>query len=267
MRSRATRSALSSADRYRRPSVRVPDDLEGLTQLLMSGGFVAADEEAAELLAAADGDRARLEAMVARRQTGEPLAWITGTVEFCGRWPKVDEGVYVPRWQSEPLAQRAVSRLPADGIAIDLCTGSGALAATLNAERPGARVVASDIDARSVANARANGVEAYEGDLFAPLPQDSRARGRRRRRRPVRPDPGAGAAAARHVHVRDGARLRRRADGTDILRRVLVDALSFLAPGGALLLEVGGSQDGDLTRTSPGSATSTRARSSTSTAI
>src|SRR4051794_7064579 len=108
--------------------------------------------------------------MLARRLSGEPLAWITGTAEFCGRWLRVDPGVYVPRWQSEPLARRAVERLPADGIAIDLGTGSGAIAAILGASRPGARVLASDIDPRAVANARANGVEAYEGDLFAPLP-------------------------------------------------------------------------------------------------
>jgi release factor glutamine methyltransferase len=227
--------------------VRVPDDLEGLTQLLMSGGFVAADEEAAELLAAADGDREQLEAMVARRQTGEPLAWITGTVEFCGRWLRVDEGVYVPRWQSEPLARRAVERLPSDGVAIDLCTGCGAIAATLSAERPGARVVASDIDARSVANARANGVEAYEGDLFAPLPQELLGR----------VDVVAGVVP--YVPTPGLERLQRDTftfetplaydggpDGTDILRRVLVDARAFLAPGGALLLEVGGSQNGDL---------------------
>jgi release factor glutamine methyltransferase len=227
--------------------VRVPDDLEGLTQLLMSGGFVAADEEAEELLAAAAGDHERLEAMVARRQTGEPLAWITGTAEFCGRWLRVDEGVYVPRWQSEPLARRAVERLPAGGIAIDLCTGSGAIAATLNAERPTARVVASDIDPRAVANARANGVEAYEGDLFAPLPQGLEGRvdvvvGVV----PYVPTPGLPLLQRDTFTFETPLAYDGGPDGTEVLRRVLIDALEFLSPGGALLLELGGSQDGDL---------------------
>ena len=110
----------------------------------MRAGFVAAEEEAAELLAA-PGD---LEAMVARRLTGEPLAWITGTAPFCGLWIRVDPGVYVPRWQTEALAWRAVERLPTDGVAIDLCTGSGAIAKVLMTHRPGARVVASDVDPR-----------------------------------------------------------------------------------------------------------------------
>ena len=100
---------------------------EDVAARLERAGFVAAEEEAAELLAAG-GD---LDALVARRLTGEPLAWITGTAPFCGLWIRVDPGVYVPRWQTEALARRAVERLPADGVAIDLCTGSGAIATVL----------------------------------------------------------------------------------------------------------------------------------------
>jgi release factor glutamine methyltransferase len=74
-----------------------PGELESLTATLARAGFVAADEEAAELLARADGDAPLLAALVARRLTGEPLAWITGAQEFCGRSIRVDPGVYVPR--------------------------------------------------------------------------------------------------------------------------------------------------------------------------
>ena len=55
---------------------------------------------------------------------------------FCGLEVRVDHGVYVPRWQSEPLARRAAARLPPSGIAIDVCTGSGAIAMTLRVARP-----------------------------------------------------------------------------------------------------------------------------------
>src|SRR4051794_30852448 len=134
----------------------------GLRELLARNGFVAADEEAAELVEAAGGERGRLDAMVARRLTGEPLAWITGWADFCGRRITIHPGVYVPRWQTEPMVERALERLPNRGTAIDLCTGSGAVATVLGAKA--ARVVASDLDPKAVACARANGVEAYAGD-------------------------------------------------------------------------------------------------------
>jgi release factor glutamine methyltransferase len=78
-----------------------------LAQQLAAGGCVAPEEEAAELVrAAADGSRP-LEDLVARRLSGEPLAWITGFVRFCGLRVHVDPGVYVPRPQTQALARRA----------------------------------------------------------------------------------------------------------------------------------------------------------------
>ena len=149
----------------------VPNDRAALAELLADAGFVAADEEADELLARAAGDVRAPRGARRAPPHGRALAWITGTVSFCGLEIRVDRGVYVPRWQSEPLARRAAQRLPANGVAIDLCTGAGAIARTLMAAQPGARVVASDLDERAVACATANGVEAHHGDLFAPLPQ------------------------------------------------------------------------------------------------
>jgi release factor glutamine methyltransferase len=219
------------------------NDREGLTELLARAGFIAADEEAGELLASAAGDVEVLESLVRRRLTGEPLAWITGSVCFCGVDVRVDPGVYVPRWQSEQLARRAVERLPSNGLAIDVCTGSGALAKTLMTNRPGARVVASDVDERAVACATANGVEVYHGDLFAPLPQTLEGR----------VDVVVGVVP--YVPTPDLPLLQRDTftfestlaydggvDGADILRRVLIDSRRFLRRGGALLLEIGGEQ-------------------------
>ncbi|MDX6410111.1 MAG: release factor glutamine methyltransferase, partial [Gaiellaceae bacterium] len=136
---------------------------------LAAAGCVAAEEEAAELLAAA-GDPAELDAMVTRRTRGEPLAWVVGAVDFCGIRVKVAAGVYVPRWQTEPLARRAAALLPADGTAVDLCTGAGAIACVLQASARGATVVATDVDPAAVACARENGVDALLGDLDGPLP-------------------------------------------------------------------------------------------------
>jgi release factor glutamine methyltransferase len=185
----------------------------------------------------------RLDALVARRLTGEPLAWITGTAPFCGMWIRVDAGVYVPRWQSEPLAWRAVERLPADGAAIDLCTGAGAIARTLMTHRPAARVVASDIDERAVACAVSNGVEAYRGDLFAPLPRTLEGRvdvvvGVV----PYVPTPGLPFLQRDTFTFETPVAYDGGPDGTDVLRRVLRDSPRFLRRGGALLLELGGDQ-------------------------
>ena len=52
------------------------------------------------------------EEFVARRLGGEPLAWVTGFVRFCGLRVRVDPGVYVPRPHTQALARRAASLLP-----------------------------------------------------------------------------------------------------------------------------------------------------------
>ncbi len=226
-----------------------PDDPRALVELLSRSGFVAAEEEAAELVALAAGDSDRLNAAVQRRLTGEPLAWITGHVVFCGIDIRVDRDVYVPRWQSEPLTYRAVDRLPPAGVAVDLCTGSGAIAAVLRTHHPGARIYASDIDERAVACAVANRVDAYRGDLFAPLP------------RALESQVDVVIGVVPYVPTAELRYLQRDTftfesalsydggpDGTAILRRVLLESVRFLRPGGALLLEIGGDQAAALER-------------------
>jgi release factor glutamine methyltransferase len=215
-----------------------------LVARLEAGGFVAADEEADELLACAAGDGERLEALLRRRFTGEPLAWITGSVMFCGVEVRVDRGVYVPRWQSEQLALRAVERLPErGGTAVDLCTGSGAIAAALHARRPAARVVATEVDARVAACARANGIEVLEGDLLDPLPRELEGQvavivGVV----PYVPTPELGLLQRDTFTFETALSYDGGDDGTTHLRRVIAGAPRFLRPGGALLLELGAGQ-------------------------
>jgi len=231
--------------RSRDPIASVPmqRDLAQLAARLSRAGFIAAEDEANELLARAAGDGELLDSLVARRLTGEPLAWVTGKTSFCGIDIRVDRGVYVPRWQSEPLARRAVERLPATGVAIDLCTGSGAIARTLTTNRPGARVVASDVDDRAAACAAANGVEVYRGDLFDPLPTGLEGRvdvvvGVV----PYVPTPELPLLQRDTFTFESTLSYHGGPDGTDILRRVLRESPRFLRRGGALLLELGGAQ-------------------------
>jgi release factor glutamine methyltransferase len=218
--------------------------LEDLVGFLERHGFVAAEEEAAELLARARGDQELLSSMVERRLTGEPLAWIVGGVEFCGRWLRVDPGVYVPRWHSELLVERAVARLPAGGggIAVDLCTGSGAIGTVLAAA--GARVVGSDVHEASVACARGNGVEAFVGDLFAPLPAELRgAVDMVVGVVPYVPTGELGLLQRDTFTFETALAYDGGADGCAFLRRAIAGASEWLRPdGGALLLELGGDE-------------------------
>jgi release factor glutamine methyltransferase len=210
---------------------------------LASAGFVAADVEARELVDFAGGDAATLEEAVRRRLAGEPLAWVTGHARFDDLDLVIRPGVYVPRWQSIELARRAAARLSERGNAVDLCTGSGALALSLLHARPRARVVATDADPRSVDCARANGVDARLGDLFDPLPRELRGR------------TDVVVAVTPYVPT-DSLRLLPRDTlahedarhydggpaGTDVIERVVTGAPEFLHPGGSLLLEIGGDQ-------------------------
>lgn len=191
---------------------------------------------------AARPDPHTLEGWLRRREDGEPLAWIVGAMAFCGRSVRTDRGVYVPRAQTEALARAAADRLPAGGRALDLCTGTGAVAAHLRATVPGATVIAVDIDRAAAACARANGLTVVVGDLAGAL----------------RPGPRFDVVTAVAPYVptgelqylpRDVQRhepilaLDGGGGGLQVLLRVITAAAGVLRPGGWLLAEVGGTQD------------------------
>jgi release factor glutamine methyltransferase len=217
--------------------------VDDVVATLRAAGCVAAEEEAADLIALANGHEARLRDLIARRCQGEPAAWLLGSVTFCGETVLVHHGVYVPRWQSEPMALEAVARLPDAGIAIDLCTGSGALAVVLSRHRPRARVLATESDPVAIDCARANGVEVYHCDLAEGLPEqllgvvdvltavvpyvptDELQH--------LPPD----VLDFEPLHALDGG-----PQGTTFLERAICQAAPLLRPGGSLLLEVGGNQ-------------------------
>jgi len=214
-----------------------------LADRLAAAGFLSARAEAEALRGAARGDDRLLAVLVERRLAGEPLAWIVGGVAFCGLWVRIDPGVYVPRPHTEQLALRAADRLPRGGIAADICTGSGAVAAVLAGRRPGTTVLATDVDERAVGCARANGVDARRGDLFAPLP--AQLFGRVDVVTAVVPYVPTGELASlgrdtfafESTLAYDGGPA-----GTDVIRRALEGAAAALRPGGAVLLELGGEQ-------------------------
>jgi release factor glutamine methyltransferase len=218
-------------------------DRASVERTLTQAGCIDAGGEADALIHAADGDLDALDDLVARRTNGEPIAWLIGTVTFCDVSVFVAPGVYVPRRLTEALARRAASLLAPRGVAVDLCTGAGAIAAVLAVAEPTARVLATEIDETAVRCARQNGVEVFQGFLDDPLPTELEHR------------VDVLTAVAPYVPT-DSLRLLPRdvqafeprlaldggADGMDLLEEIARRSTRWLRPRGWLLLELGGDQ-------------------------
>lgn len=224
---------------------------------LRAAGCVFAEDEARLILAAArTPDDAS--AMVERRAAGLPLEHVLGWAEFCGLRIAVEPGVFVPRRRTEFLVRRAAALAPPRPVVVDLCCGSGALGAALVSGlvcgqvsgAGGAELHAADIEPAAVRCARRNiapfGGRAYEGDLFAPLPDA--LRGRVDVLLANVPYVPTGDVATLPAEARDHeprVALDGGPDGLDVLRRVTAEAAGWLAPGGRLLFETSERQVAD----------------------
>ena len=120
---------------------------------------------------------ARFEELVARRATREPLQHLTGAAGFRFVELQVGPGVFVPRMETELLAGWAVERvqgLPSP-VVVDLCTGSGAIAASLAVEVPTAAIHAVELDPGAHAWAERNlagtRVDLRLGDMADAFPE------------------------------------------------------------------------------------------------
>lgn len=127
---------------------------------------------------------AALENALARRLSGEPLAYILGDVDFFRESYLVTPDVLIPRPDTECLVEYAVRHLPRGARFADLCTGSGCIAISILASRPDTTAVAVDISpaALDVArqNAERNGVtdriSFLCADALAPIAPDALGR-------------------------------------------------------------------------------------------
>jgi release factor glutamine methyltransferase len=231
---------------------RVGDDREVRWIMERASGLTPA-EQAAVLDTVPDRRHAAsFEAMVERRQAGEPLQYVLGRWGFRSLDLFVDPRVLIPRPETEVVAGFALEALPPGPCrAVDLGTGSGAIALTLAAEGgPDVEVWATDASADALAVARANtaglgrravGVRLVQGDWYDALPEDllgtfdvvvSNP--------PYVPD---GALVARQVRDHEPAvALFGGEDGLDHVRAVVAGARVWLRPGGALVVEIGEDQ-------------------------
>jgi release factor glutamine methyltransferase len=193
--------------------------------------------------------RDRYLSFVARRAGGEPLPFLTGTIEFYGLPLEVRPGPFVPRPSSELLVARALKRLRRRRrpVAVDVCTGAGPIALAMADELRHAEVWGADIDTGGLDQGRRNArrlgipnVTFRKGDMYGALP------GRLR---------GAVDAITGHIpyvpadelddlptEVRDYepafTLTDLSADGLGLIRRAATEAPEWLKPGGWLFLEL-----------------------------
>jgi len=181
------------------------------------------------------------DAFVARRSTGEPLAYITGHKEFFGLDLLVDARVLVPRPDTETLVEWALELQSAASPVrvVDLGTGSGAIALALQHSCPAWQVVAVDYSADALAVAQANaqrlrlGVQCVQGSWLDAV---------QNRYDLVVSNPPYIAATDTHLAALAHEPLQALAsgaDGLDAIRSITGQAPKHLLPGGWLLLEHG----------------------------
>jgi len=193
--------------------------------------------------------------MVERRETGEPLQYVLE------RWPFrtlelfIDGRVLIPRPETEVVVDAVLAEhARVGGPVVDLGTGSGAIALSVAAERPGTEVWGVERSPGALAVARANctglgrnarTVRLVEGSWFDGLPDELRGE--------------VGVIAANPPYVPDDAELpadvadwepaealRAGEDGLADIRVIVAGAGGWLAPGGALVVEHGDDQGAEV---------------------
>ena len=202
-----------------------------------------------------DLEAGKLDQIVARRISREPVSRIVGNREFWGRRFAITPETLDPRADSETLVETVLQHMDVPDrttpLIADLGTGSGCLLVTLLCEMPGARGVGVDIDAGAVAtaqhNAHAHGVEQRAmfvcGDWLAAI--------------------NAGfdliASNPPYVRTRDIAELEPEvachephraldggADGLDCYRKISHEVRNLLKKDGKLVFELGMGQENDV---------------------
>jgi len=197
-----------------------------------------------------------LVAAITRRASREPLQHITGRASFRHLELRVGPGVFVPRPETEGVAQLAIDALrsiaDASPVAVDLGTGSGALALAMASEVPTATVVAVELSPEAAVWTRRNidavgvdNVRLVEGDLADALPELDGTVSVVVSNPPYVPvgmvprDP--------EVRLHDPAlALYGGEDGLDLVRALSLTARRLLRPGGALVIEHGELQGGAI---------------------
>lgn len=245
-----TLAALVRAAAERLATAGVPDPLVDAELLAAHVRGISRGELQAAIVRgdrAGEGEAESLDALVFRRSEREPLQHLTGTAPFRHRELAVGPGVFVPRPETETVAQFAIDALlndaSAEPIGVDLCTGSGAIAVAMATEVPHARVFAVELsdDAYPWAERNTRHIEnltLVHGDLADTLHDIDATASVVIANPPYVPD----AAIPRDPEVRlfdPAMALYGGVDGLDVVRTLSVRALQLLRPGGLVVIEHG----------------------------
>lgn len=230
----------------------------------------------AELLAAHllyDGSRSRLqhaalmgerltpaqvaeyEALVARRAEREPLQHITGRAPFHHLELSVGPGVFVPRPETELLVEEALKVLSARAESatgqlhiVDLCTGSGAIAAAIKSELQAAQVFAVELSEEAIPYARKNleslGVHLVQGDALTALTELAGRFDAVLSNPPYIPPGNVPADPEAALHDPDMALYGGGEDGMKMPSAIAARAYELLVPGGFFMMEHDDTQEG-----------------------
>lgn len=194
---------------------------------------------------AVTGEQAqRFAALIERRRTGEPVAYILGRQGFWSLDLEVAPHTLIPRADTELLVETALALLPAGPARVlDLGTGTGAIALALASERPGWTLVGVDRVPEAVALAERNRVRLKRGNArFCESHWFSALAGERFQM--ILANPPYIAADDRHlgegdVRFEPASALVAGPDGLDDIRAIVEQAPAYLEAGGWLLLEHG----------------------------
>lgn len=194
----------------------------------------------------------RYRALIQRRAAREPTQYITGRQEFWSLELEVSPAVLIPRPETEHLVELALEAFPDEPLrALDVGTGSGAIAIALAKEKPRWQIVACDVSQDALHLARrnavrhgvANRVHFVQCDLVSPfrtVPSPFHLIGANPPYIGEREWAGLAPEITRHEPRK--ALLGGGPDGTAIPTRLLHEALPLLQPGGLLLMEIGAGQ-------------------------
>lgn len=190
--------------------------------------------------------RERLNRLLERRLTGEPMAYITGTREFWSLELHVSPATLIPRPETELVVELALREIPrgTELRVLDLGTGSGAIGLAIARDRPSCRVTATDSSSAALDVARINArehaianVEFVEGDWTEPVTG--------RVFDLIVSNPpyvAAGDAALDALTAEPETALVAGVDGLDAIRVLVRDCPPLLSGGGGMLLEHGADQ-------------------------
>lgn len=196
---------------------------------------------------------ARTEALIRRREVGEPLQYLEGYVEFGPVRVAVDERALIPRPETEQLWELVTLLVPTSlpSLIVEIGTGSGALALALAHSYPRTQVVATDICPKALELARENigairwargRIELREGDLFEALPSSLRGEVDILVSNPPYVGESEWDDLPAEVRTEPYPALVAGPRGTEVLERLAAAASDWLSPSGTVAVEIGETQ-------------------------